>query len=173
MIGHCPTEKMLGDHFTKPLQGGLFSKFRAEIMNIPDDLEMGEMGMYGKGLKKGITCKLHNDTDPRFPQECVGSCGNTGRENGAMECPNIGLRGGTYDTVKLEKGEIAPFSLPVLPQLPTHSCGNLGSVLLCSLHVIPFFRPFLSIPIYPISRSSGMFMISALHFLNSALAVAL
>ena len=24
-----------------------------------------------------------------------------------MECPNIGLRRGTYDTVKLEKGEIS------------------------------------------------------------------
>ena len=103
VIGHCPTEKMLGYHFTKPIQGGLFSKFRAEIMNIPDDLEMGEMGMYGKGLKKGITCKLNNVTYHRFPQECVGSCGYTGRENGAIECPNIGLRGGTYDTVKLEK----------------------------------------------------------------------
>ena len=71
---------MLGDHFKKPLQGALFRKFRAEIMNIPDDLDMGEMGMDGKVLKKGITCKLHNETDPRFPQECVGDHGKTGRE---------------------------------------------------------------------------------------------
>ena len=35
----------------------------------------------------------------------AGYCGKTGRENGAMECPNIRLRGGTYDAVKLEKGE--------------------------------------------------------------------
>ena len=28
-----------------------------------------------------------------------------GRENGAKECSNIGVRGGTYDAVKLEKGE--------------------------------------------------------------------
>ena len=41
-------EKMLGDHFTNPLQGALFRKFRAEIMNIPDDLDMGEMGMDGR-----------------------------------------------------------------------------------------------------------------------------
>ena len=99
VIEHFLTEKMLGDHFTKPLQGALFSKFRAEIMNIPDDLDMGEMGMDRKGLNKGITCKLHNETDPRFPQECVGDCGKTGRENGAMECPNIRVRRGTYDTV--------------------------------------------------------------------------
>ena len=36
----------------------------------------------------------------------VGDCGKTGRKNGAMKCPNIGLRRGTYDTIKLEKGEI-------------------------------------------------------------------
>ena len=38
-------------------------------MNITDDLDMGEMGMDVTGLKKGITCKLYNDTDPRCPQE--------------------------------------------------------------------------------------------------------
>ena len=47
VIQHCLTEKMLGDHFTKPLQGALFRKFRAKIMNIPDALDMGEMGMDG------------------------------------------------------------------------------------------------------------------------------
>ena len=92
MIEHCPTEEMLGDHFTKPLQGALFRKFRAEIMNIPDDLDMGEMGMDGTGLKKGITCKLHNKTDPGCPQECVGGCGKSGSENGVMECPDIRTR---------------------------------------------------------------------------------
>ena len=40
------------DHFTKPLQGALFRKFRVEIMNIPDDLDMGEIGMDKKGLKR-------------------------------------------------------------------------------------------------------------------------
>ena len=96
---------MLRDHFTKPLQGALFRKFRSEIMNILDDLNIGDMGMDRKVLKKGITCKLHNETDPRCPQEFVGDCGRTGRENGAMECSNIGVRRGTYNTVRLEKGK--------------------------------------------------------------------
>ena len=69
-------------------------------MNIPDDLDMD-----GKGLKKGITSKLHNETDPRCPQECVGDFGKAGRKNGAMECSNIGACKGTYDAVKLEKRE--------------------------------------------------------------------
>ena len=79
LVEHCLTEKMLGDHFTKPLQGALFRKFRTEIMNIPDALDMGEIGVDGKGLKKGITYKLHNETDPRCPQECVGGCGKSRR----------------------------------------------------------------------------------------------
>ena len=54
-------------------------------MNIPDDLDMGNMGMDGTGLKRGITCKLHNETDPVLPQECVEGCGKVVRNNGAME----------------------------------------------------------------------------------------
>ena len=70
-------------------------------MNIPDELEMGEMNMDGKVLKKGIMCKLHNETDPRCPHECVEYCRKAGRVNGAMECSNIGSHKGTYNAVKL------------------------------------------------------------------------
>ena len=94
---------MLGDHFTKPFQGAMFRKFRAEIINIADELDMGEICIDVRGLKKGITCKLHNETDPGCPQECVGDCGKIGRENGAMECPDGGTHNGKYDTIILEK----------------------------------------------------------------------
>ena len=83
VIEHCTTEEMLGDNFKNPLQGALFTHFRAEIMNIPDDLDMGEMGMDGTGLKKGVMWKLHNETDPGCPQECVGYCDKAGGGNGA------------------------------------------------------------------------------------------
>ena len=36
-IKHCPTTEMVGDFFTKPLQGGLFTKFRDRILNIQPD----------------------------------------------------------------------------------------------------------------------------------------
>jgi hypothetical protein len=32
-VEYCPTEEMIGDYFTKPLQGKLFYKFRQRIMN--------------------------------------------------------------------------------------------------------------------------------------------
>ena len=44
----------MGDHLTKPFQGALFRKSRAEIMNIPDDLDMGDMGMKRSGIKRGL-----------------------------------------------------------------------------------------------------------------------
>ena len=49
-------------------------------MNIPDNLDMRETEMDRKGLIKGIKCKLHNETDPRFPQKCTGDFGKVGRE---------------------------------------------------------------------------------------------
>ena len=36
-IKHCPTVEMVGDFFTKPLQGGLFTKFRDHILNTQND----------------------------------------------------------------------------------------------------------------------------------------
>ena len=55
---------MLGGIFTKPLQGGLFRNFRAEIINILDDINMDERGMDGTGTKKGVMWKMNNKTDP-------------------------------------------------------------------------------------------------------------
>ena len=54
-------------------------------MNIPDDLYMGKMGMDRTGLKRGSTWKLHNKTDPGFPQECVEDCDKARKKNGAKE----------------------------------------------------------------------------------------
>ena len=105
VIKYFPMKEMLREHFTNPLQGALFSTFRAKIMNILDDLDMGEMGMDRTGFKKGITCKLRNETDSGCPKECVGDCGKAGRINGAMGCPNGDTYNGTYDAFILEKGE--------------------------------------------------------------------
>lgn len=33
-IGWCPTEDMIGDYATKPVQGSLFRKFRDMIMGV-------------------------------------------------------------------------------------------------------------------------------------------
>ena len=38
----CPTDEMVADFFTKPLQGRKFKKFRNMIMNIKDDKEISK-----------------------------------------------------------------------------------------------------------------------------------
>ena len=35
-IEYCPTEEVLADYFTKPVQGALFRKFRNAILGITD-----------------------------------------------------------------------------------------------------------------------------------------
>jgi hypothetical protein len=67
-IKHCPTEDMLGDYFTKSLQGALFHKFRAEVQGIPTDLTNVELGWDREENNEGIK---RDSTDPS-PQECVG-----------------------------------------------------------------------------------------------------
>ena len=37
ILEHFPTGNMLGDNFTKPLQGSLLRKLSVEIQRIPDD----------------------------------------------------------------------------------------------------------------------------------------
>jgi len=34
-VAFCPTQEMLADFFTKPLQGTLFTRMRDEILNLP------------------------------------------------------------------------------------------------------------------------------------------
>ena len=34
-IAHCPTQDMVGDFFTKPLQGTQFARLRAKKLNLP------------------------------------------------------------------------------------------------------------------------------------------
>ena len=36
-VEYCPTERMRGDYFTKPVQGKKFRQFRAEILNLDDE----------------------------------------------------------------------------------------------------------------------------------------
>ena len=41
---HCPTERMVADYYTKPLQGSLFKKMRDIVMGLtpfPDDERVG------------------------------------------------------------------------------------------------------------------------------------
>ena len=43
-VKHCPTERMIADYYTKPLQGSLFKKMRDILMGLapfPDEERVG------------------------------------------------------------------------------------------------------------------------------------
>ena len=44
-VKYCPTEAMLADFFTKPLQGGLFHRFRDVIMGWKPISTLSEHGL--------------------------------------------------------------------------------------------------------------------------------
>jgi hypothetical protein len=75
-VEHCPATEMLGDQFTKPLQGTLFRKFRAEIQGIPVNMCDADLGWDRPSTKN----EQEQDGASPSPQECVGThrgCGYT------------------------------------------------------------------------------------------------
>ena len=52
-LKHYSTTKMIADHFARPLQGGLFRIFRADLMNITEDADITDMVWDGTKTEKG------------------------------------------------------------------------------------------------------------------------
>jgi hypothetical protein len=68
-VEHCPATEMLGDHFTKPLQGTIFRRFRAEIQGIPVNMCDADFGWDRPSTKH----EQEQDGASPSPQECVGT----------------------------------------------------------------------------------------------------
>ena len=57
-IVHCPTERMIADYFTKPLQGSLFRKMRDIIMGLapfPAEERVGKKEIMATGNEASVT----------------------------------------------------------------------------------------------------------------------
>jgi len=68
-IEYCPTEQMIGDFFTKPLQGWKFKKFRDLIMNCTEE----DISKKCNKTKIMVGPKTMTYKDALIgPQECVG-----------------------------------------------------------------------------------------------------
>jgi hypothetical protein len=68
-IKHCPTNDMLADHITKPVQGTHFRKLRSEIKLIPENALDALMGWDRPGIRDNADYKPGSPS----PQECVGT----------------------------------------------------------------------------------------------------
>ena len=69
-VAYCPTDDMIGDFMTKPLQGSKFNKFQGAILNLPGAEKIPAPG------------EIHvNNFLPIPGQECVEASGGT-RLNG-------------------------------------------------------------------------------------------
>lgn len=64
-VKYCPANDMIADHFTKPLQGDLFHRFRSIIMNVSCEVPDAELSW-----ERDNTVALPNT------QECVGGEGS-------------------------------------------------------------------------------------------------
>ena len=91
VVKHCTTREMLTDHFTKPLQGSIFRKFRAEIQGIHTTMNDGEMGWDTPGNFNVPPKEGDTTTGKPSTQECVGKYLN----NVILIAPstNVGDRG--------------------------------------------------------------------------------
>jgi len=78
-ITYVPTKEMIGDFYTKPLQGYLFRKLRAHVMNLP--------------LPSPPISDSTPDSSEPAVQECVGdtSTGQTDRPLGSGPFPSTGV----------------------------------------------------------------------------------
>jgi hypothetical protein len=70
---HCQATEILGGHFTKPLLGGMFRKFRVDIKWIPVDAPYSDLGWDRDNLKAENTPASSTNISP---QECVGKAQN-------------------------------------------------------------------------------------------------
>ena len=69
-VAYCPTEEMIADFFTKPLQGSKFIRFRDQILNV-----QSEPNVTSTSAQRSV---LGNDVQAADPQR--GSAGTPRRE---------------------------------------------------------------------------------------------
>ena len=74
---YCPTYQMLGDYFTKPLQGSLFNKFRRVIMGyehistlrVNHEIKERVVNMNRLELNKNIISKCNKNCEAGVKNE--------------------------------------------------------------------------------------------------------
>ena len=124
VVKHCPTREILADHFTKPLQGALFRKFRAEIQGIPATMDDEEMGWDAPGPFNVPLKAVDTATGIPSPQECVGKDRISALSIGPS--PNIGGREGLGNESCQEGTRNDRINIRLQPQIIYCEAANRG-----------------------------------------------
>ena len=88
-------------------------------MNIPEDIDITNMGGDGTNTEEGVSWRLHIELDPASPQDCVGVYVK------GMSMPNVSASGvlHTHSTSK----KIACTGSPILDQMTLVKMGKKNS----------------------------------------------
>ena len=88
-------------------------------MNIPDDIDITNMGGDGTNTEEGVSWRLHIELDPASPQECVGVYVK------GMSMPNVSASGvlHTHSTAK----KISGTGIPILERMTLVNPGKKKS----------------------------------------------
>ena len=97
----------------------MFRESRVELMNIPEDADIIEMGWDGTEVKKGVSWKLHGKTDPACPEECVGDYIK------GMSMPDVSASGVLH--THSPAGKISGTGSPILDQMTLVKSGKKKS----------------------------------------------
>ena len=68
-VQYCPTDDMMSDYFTKPLSGEKFHKFRAEIMNLPNNHQPAQINYFQERKRVVHFCNMQVAPPERDEQE--------------------------------------------------------------------------------------------------------
>jgi hypothetical protein len=102
-VQYCPTKEMIGDYFTKPLQGGLFYKFRDKILGlVPMGTIIGDhrsvLDYDLKAAPQGTGTKTDVSQSSFKPRKRARS-----KVNGQAKGPQSHITWGVFNTPFLEK----------------------------------------------------------------------
>ena len=110
-IRYCPTEEMVADHYTKPLQGMIFRKMRALIMNCDINISMApwkskEIATPVMPVKRKSKVQFARLSRPSSrAQECVG-------QRSVLAEKPVKQKLGTNNSRSLAKARLAPIARP-------------------------------------------------------------
>jgi hypothetical protein len=86
VVEYCPTEDMISDVLTKPLQGSAFHKLRTLLLNIKDDPTNKQLVSAHRSVLKPITTESRATGETWHDDATVRTSGSRRGSSNAVNC---------------------------------------------------------------------------------------